>query len=287
MENKMLIVKPTFDGEIEAKIKSLGEIESNIKDVKDFAIQLNDYYKNLIFDENSMSIAKEEKAKVNKFKEQVSTYRKDIIKQWKEPIIQFETMAKDTEAILTDTYSTINTQCSKFDEEKKQKKEQELRLFFNEYCKSYEIDFIAFENIGLNITLAASEKSLKEQIVAYLDRIKSDLMVIDSQENKVEVFVEYKDCLDLNRAILAVNDRKKKQQEELKRLEEFVDQKMKLETQATAEALQKFIPNTEEIIVPKVVEETKQFEMTFTVKGTMEQLKKLKEYLKRENLING
>lgn len=143
----MLVVKPTFNGEIEVKIKSLGEIESNIQDVKDFAVKLEKYYENLIFDENSMKQAKEEKANINKFKEQVATYRKDIIKQWKEPITQFETMAKDTEAILTNTYSTINIQCNRFDEEKKQKKEQELRVFFEEYCKSYEIDFIRFENV--------------------------------------------------------------------------------------------------------------------------------------------
>jgi hypothetical protein len=147
MENKMLIVKPTFDGEIEAKIKSLGEIESNIESVRKFAVDLHEYYKDLIFDEDNMSIAKNEKSKINKFKEQISTYRKEIIKQWKEPINQFETLAKETEAILTDAYSTINIQCNKFDENKKRIKEEQLRIFFNEYVRDAQIDFIRFENV--------------------------------------------------------------------------------------------------------------------------------------------
>ena len=40
--------------------KSLGEIESNIKDVKEFALKLNEYYNKVVFDDDNMKLAKEE-----------------------------------------------------------------------------------------------------------------------------------------------------------------------------------------------------------------------------------
>ena len=55
---ELTLVKPEFNGEIQAKIKSLGEIESNIKEVQNYAIELNNYYKNIIFTEETMKIAK-------------------------------------------------------------------------------------------------------------------------------------------------------------------------------------------------------------------------------------
>lgn len=307
MENN-LIVKPTFNGEIEVKIKSLGEIESNMQEVKTFAENLNEYYSKIIFDEDSLKKAKEEKANVNKFKNKISDYRKNIVKQWKEPINQFENMAKTTEQLLDKTYQTINEQCNKYDEEKKKKKENDLKDFFNEYVKSNNIDFIEFKDVGLNITISASEKSLKEQIISFISKIKQDLQVIDSQEFKTEILVEYKQNLDLNKSILLVNERKKRLQLEKEKQEKLIQERLEAEQKATAEALQNyFIPKDkivfvnkgneeenyakqvkeeeEEIIAPtNITEQEKKYTLNFKVTGTMEELKALKEYMKNNNL---
>ena len=77
-----LIKKPQFEGEIKAQIKSVGEIESNMKEVKGYVENLNNYYKNISFTEETMKEAKDEKSKVNKFKKQVSDYRKNIIAEY-------------------------------------------------------------------------------------------------------------------------------------------------------------------------------------------------------------
>ena len=125
--NELTLVKPEFNGEIQAKIKSLGEIESNIKEVQNYAVELNNYYKNIVFTEDTMKIAKDEKSKVNKFKKIVEDYRKKTVEEWKKPIAQFETLSKDTEKILADTYITINSQVSNYEDKQKQEKEKEIR----------------------------------------------------------------------------------------------------------------------------------------------------------------
>ena len=156
-DNKLMVVKPEFNGEIQARIKSLGEIESNIKDVQKYAIELNNYYKNIIFTEDTMKIAKDEKSKVNKFKKIVEDYRKKTIEEWKKPIIQFETLSKETEKILGDTYATINSQVINYEETQKQEKEQEIRDYFEEYKKSLNIDFTKFEDTKIKVGLSDSK----------------------------------------------------------------------------------------------------------------------------------
>ena len=103
-----LIKKPQFNGEIQAQIKSVGEIESNMKEVKGYVENLNNYYKNVTFTDETMKEAKDEKSKVNKFKSQVADYRKNIIAEYNKPIKAFEDTAKETEKLLTETYNTIN-----------------------------------------------------------------------------------------------------------------------------------------------------------------------------------
>ena len=130
--NELTLVKPEFNGEIHAKIKSLGEIESNIKEVQNYAVELNNYYKNIVFTEDTMKIAKDEKSKVNKFKKIVEDYRKKTVEEWKKPIAQFETLSKDTEKILADTYITINSQVSNYEDKQKQEKEIEFWKYVEE-----------------------------------------------------------------------------------------------------------------------------------------------------------
>ena len=165
-ENKLEIVKPEFNGEIQAKIKSVGEIESNMKDVKGYVEELNNYYKNVSFTEETIQQAKEEKAKVNKFKTQVAEYRKNIIAEYNKPIKVFEDTAKETEKLLSETYNTINKQVASYEDEKKRKIEQQIKEYFEEYKIANNVDFITYEQAKINITLSASLKSLKEQRAA-------------------------------------------------------------------------------------------------------------------------
>lgn len=281
MEKEMGLIKPEFNGEIQAKIKQLGEIESNIANVKTFATQLNSYYQKIVFDEDNMASAKDEKAKINKFKNEISSYRKDIIKQWKEPIDQFETMAKETEKILGETYDIINKQCDDYNNQKKEKIRQDIEEYLNELIESNGLDFLRLEDANLNITLNASQKSLKTQLKEFCDRIESDISTIESLPDKDEILVEYKkNGYNLSMAIKEIQWRHEDIERERKLQEEKKKQQEQLNQASTAA--------NEEIIAPQVINkpEEKTYKMTFTVQGTMEQLKRLKEYLRGENLIN-
>ena len=64
--------------------------------------QLSEYYNIKEFDEDTLKDAKNERAEVNKFKDKVSDFRKEITKKFNEPIEKFTNDAKETEKILKD-----------------------------------------------------------------------------------------------------------------------------------------------------------------------------------------
>lgn len=268
------IVKPEFKEEIVADITGTQKIEDNIKKVQEYAIELSEYYKGITFTEEQIKQAKDEKANINKFKDKVSTFRKEITKQWNEPLKTFTETAKTTETMLEDTYDLINNQIKVYEDKQKQEKEEEVRRYFDELCEKEGITFVKYEQSGINVTLSASMKSLKAQAKDFLDKIAQDIQLIETQENKHEIMVEYEVSLNVSEAIMKVNERierlKQKQVEE-KKIPEDKEMLEKIEQALSA---------------PKEIEEKEEvFEMTFTVKGTKTQLKELKQYLVERGLI--
>lgn len=269
------MIKPEFAGDIKAEIKGLAKIEDNIMEVKDYAIKLNDYYSNIVWTEDTLTDAKEEKANVNKFKDKVAEFRKNIIAEYKKPIEVFETTAKDTEKLLTETYDTINIQVKKYEEEKKEQIYQLCVDYFNEQAISKNIDFATFDQMNVNITLGMATKTgdltkkTKEDIEAFVERIEKDIELINAGEYVNETLVEYKQTLNASQSILDVKRRMQQIEEEKAKQEEINKQK-----EIENETIKKV---DETLSAP--TEEEKTYSVTFKVWGTIEELKRMKEYL--------
>ena len=169
------------------------------------------------------------------------------------------------------------------------KKEKEIKDYFEEYKEANNIDFITYGQARINVTLSASMKSLKEQAKQFIDKIVDDLKLIETQEHKAEILVEYKQTLNVSQAITSVTNRfkaieeEKKRQEELKqrqteKAQRIAEQNIKMQEEATKKALNNFV-------VPEVLQtpvEEKQEEiltLKFTVRGTRTKLKELKQFL--------
>lgn len=291
MEN--LIEKPTLNLEVKAEIKTLGTIEDNISEIKEKVIQLNKYYKDIIFTEETIKQAKDEKANINKFKKVVADYRKNIVAEYKKPVNAFENISKETEKLLEETYNTINLQVASYEDKQKQEKEQKIKDYFEEYKTAKNIDFVAYERANINVTLIASIKSLKEQVKAFIDKIVDDLNLIETQEHKAEILVEYKQTLNVSNAITTVTNRfkaieeEKARQEELKRkqLEEaqrIAEQNIQEQTKMTQEALNNFIVEKVKKPLEQPIVEQKQEEiliLNFKVKDTRTRLKQIQKFL--------
>lgn len=276
-----LINKPNFDLEVVASIDGVANIQSNMEGVKQQAIAIRDWYQSLVITEDMLKDIKDEKIQINKAIKTVATYRKEIVKEFKKPIEQFELLAKETEDILNEAYATCNEAVKRHDDETKAKKTEEVKAYFDEYAKSLNIDFVEYERLGINVTLTASMKSLKEAVKVCLDKIASEIDLINIQKEELipDMLVEYKKTLNVANAIKNVTDRHKAIEEEKARQEAL--KALKAEEEKTVAKVKEVI---EEVTAPVEVKEVKTYRSTFTVYGTVEQLRALKEFLEKEGI---
>lgn len=167
-------------------------------------------------------------------------------------------------------------------------KRTEVEEYFREYAQSKDIDFLNFEQLGISVTMSASVTSLKKSVSNMIDRIACDLKMIDTQENKEEILVEYKKTLNVSEAINIVKARKAAVREERRRDTERKAAEVQQET-----AIEKV---EEQLAPPEIAESSpeppnpvedasdKIITAAFTVHGTITQLRALKQYLKQEGI---
>ena len=99
----------------------------------------------------------------------------------------------------------LKTKIDLTENELKAKKEQEIKDYFEEYKTVNNIDFITYGQARINVTLSASMKSLKEQAKQFIDKIVDDLKLIETQEHKAEILVEYKQILNVSKGLFCQN----------------------------------------------------------------------------------
>lgn len=234
----------------------------------------------LVCNEETLKIVKVARADLNKEFKQFEDKRKEVKSAVMKPYEDFETVYKDC---ISDTYksadSELKAKISSVENGIKAEKEQEVKEYFDEYLASKEIDFVNYENAGINVTLSASKKSLKEQAKAYIDRICDDLNLIETQEHKAEILVEYKRTLNVSQAITTVSARIKAIEDEKKRQEEAERRKAEFENQREETKVTLTPPTTEPITAPTVEVEEPELTLRFKVTATKSKLRELKAFL--------
>lgn len=267
-------------------VKQLPQIEEHLKELSTEIDKKVENAKSLVCTEENVKAIKQVRADLNKEFKEVETQRKAVKEQILAPYMQFEEVYK---TYISEKYKSadidLKQKIDSTENELKKQKEQEIKDYFEEYKTANNIDFVTYEQTKINVTLTASKKSLKEQAKKFIDEIVDDLKLVETQDCKEEILVEYKQTLNISRAIQDVANRhklleeEKRKQEELKskQLEEAQRQaeiSIKEQEIATKEALNNFV-----IEAPKVEEQEEVLTLKFTVKGTRTKLKELKKFL--------
>lgn len=263
-------------------IKQLPQIEEHLKELSIEVEQKVENAKSLICTEENVKTIKEVRADLNKEFKEVEKQRKTVKEQVLAPYMQFEEVYKQ---YISDKYRSadndLKQKVDSVESELKAKKEQEVKDYFEEYKTANNIDFITYEQARINVTLSASMKSLKEQAKQFIDKIVDDLKLIETQEHKAEILVEYKQTLNVAQAITTVTNRFKAIEEEKKRQEQKV---VHIEMNKDHEITQKSYEQLESVF-NKPLEQPKEektegiLTLKFTVRGTRTKLRELKQFL--------
>lgn len=260
------------------EVKQLPVIENQLRSVSTVIDERVKNATSLVCTEESVKTIKEIRAELNKDYKEFENKRKLVKEQVLKPYNDFENVYKEC---ISDKFRNadiiLKGKIDNVENELKSKKEKEIKDYFEEYKEANNIDFITYEQARINITLSASMKSLKEQAKQFIDKIVDDLKLIETQEHKTEILVEYKQILNVSQAITSVTNRFKAIEEEKKKIEQEKE-------------LQKFVVDTakesdkysEQIILisPSVEEKTEEIlTLKFTVRGTRTKLRELKQFL--------
>lgn len=223
-------------------------------------------------EENKQEV-KQRRTEINNILKELDDRRKFIKNKILEPYEMFnEKYEQECKDKLVNASEVLKEKIDTIEEQQKKEKYNELFDFAMEYFVANDLQDIAkFEDIGLNITLSASIKSLKEQVISFCEKIKQDIELIKMEEYRDEILYEYKRNHNFVECKKLVLDRHKE-------IDKFVEDVQELEKQA--ETIKQNQEKIEEIVnVPEEIET-----WAFTIKATKTQVKKLKAYLDSEGI---
>lgn len=196
MENNLIIVK------------QLPVIEQQLLSVKSAIEQRTQTALAMACTEDTVKEIKKERAALNAEFKALEDRRKNVKAQVMAPYEAFEAVYKECASdIYKDADAKLKQRIDDVERTLKQEKANQVTAYFNEYRDSLGLDFVSFSDAKIAVTLGVSMKKLKEAAKDFLDRVKSDLDLIQSQEYPEEILVEYKRTLEVNGSILAVKER--------------------------------------------------------------------------------
>lgn len=295
-ENQLAIEEPkAFDNLI--IIKQLPVIEEHLKALSEEVEQKTQTAMSLICTEDTVKEIKKVRAELNKqftsLEEQRKAVRDAVIK----PYNDFQSVY---DTFIGNKFKSADVKLKgKIDEVEsglKSEKAKELLKYFNEYVQSKNIDFLQIADMKINVTLSESSKSLKSKVAEFVDKVSDDLALIETQEFKAEIFVEYKKTLNCSQAITAVASRHEAIEKQKKADEEAAIKRKEREEKEKARIAEiERIKAEHETNIPEPIEaptpittvkpvrasepKIELFTLSFKVKGTKEKLKELKEFL--------
>lgn len=218
----------------EIKLKVLPVIEHDLvkvgKMVDERLAQLN--VANLVATEETVQAMKSLRADLNKELKEYEEQRKVVKELITKPYSEMETVYKQ---MVSDKYKEatdiLKDKIGEFENLVKINKRNEVKEYFNEAVSMFDIEWLKFEMLKIDINLSTSVKKYKEDVAEAIKRIVADVELIEMQQFAVEMLVEYKKDLNISRAIKEVADRKERERKEIQaRIDAEIERREKILT---------------------------------------------------------
>lgn len=255
--------------------------------------------------EESLQAVKKKRTELRKSFEDLEQRRKMAKDQVMAPYNAFDAVYKEC---VTNVFEpgdlALKKAIDNIEDGIKAEKSKKAEAYFNEYAASLSIDFLTWDMVGISVTKSVSQKKLQEQAKACLDRVRSELDMISTQEYADEVLAEYKaNGCNVSSAVVTVKKRHEAVERERQRREAIAqDQKRRATAAAEKRAIMEAAANDydpvsecapveEPLAAPDIApiqeperindpaEKEQEYMLTFKVWGTMSRLKDLKSFL--------
>lgn len=190
---------------IKVKVGSVDFVE--YEKFKAEALQVAEMVQSMEVTEDNIKETKKVLATVNKSVKRLEDRRIAIKKELLEPYKDFEKLVKEIVSIVKDADTEVRNKVRELEEIERQDKEIELKALWALRFPAYNFDFVEFDDFmdPAFLLKSATITKTEEKMVEYLERINSDLEVIDYM-NDDRILRAYKDVLSVDKAIEIVKD---------------------------------------------------------------------------------
>lgn len=207
-----------------------GAISCNYEELKANLVASVEHYKTLVYTEEQIKAAKEDRAKLNKLKQQLKDRLKEVETEFLAPFETFRAQVTDLIKIIDEPVAVIDAQIKEVETKEKNEKRDKINELFAELKKQappwLKLDSIynpRWENKTFSI------KNVESEIADKITEINKAIETLDSLPAfGFEAVEEYKRTLDVNRAIAEgqrLADIQRRKEEEAKRAAEIEAQK--------------------------------------------------------------
>ena len=288
-------------------LKQLPIIEEHLQLVKSDVETRTRNAMQLVCTEETRKDVKSIRTELSKEFAEMENQRKRVKEAIMEPYNQFEAVYKEC---ISDPYKKADAELKKrIDEVEsglKSDKEKAIRDYFNELCKANNLPWLRFEQMGLKIGLSTSVNGTKTALTSTVLRISNEVLELSRYENAAELMVEYKKSLNMALALSTIRARQEQielqkqyeaqrraaleqQREAEEKVQKAVSEAQETQQDAAEPPIEEVTAPTEETPTeaPVAVQEQAQptiYEVKFAVRGTIEQLKKLKQFIMQEGM---
>lgn len=233
------------------KITPISKFSVKVLNFEDIKLELNNILSTIDLED-----FESEKARLNKLKKSIEDKRKEIKKEIMSIYdTDFEPQVKEIVSLIDNTIDILNKRV----EAKKEAYEREKRIVVEEIWQELDFKLIDLDKIfnskWLNKTY--SERQVQDDMISLITKIKEDLIVLDSLEDKDILKARYLTNLNLADTISVYN----------------------AEKQAKSRLYQ--TNDTKEVELPTSIEKRS---ITLKITGSKEQLQKLNKFLE-DNFI--
>lgn len=252
----------------------------------------------LVVSEDNYKEVKKIRAELNKeakqYAEDFKTIKESVLATWNECENTYKSMIRDKYA---EGDGILKAKVGEIEDGIKNEKREKVVEFFEKHRASRKLDFVTFDDMNLRIGMSNSLTSLKREVTEKLDEILKGYE--GAMEVSPDVVAEFKlNGYDFARAFTTVKDReerKRKAEEERKAMLEARAERERKEAEARAAIQETEVIEHDEVEEeqavesverdhPHVEEEHEQiYTVTFTVRGTRDELTDLSNFLKELN----
>ena len=281
MEEKLMETGPSTEQLI--VVKQLPVIEERLREKAEEIQERTRFACSMVCTQDTLVAVKKIRADLNKEFTQYEEARKNVKRQVMAPYDRFEATYKECITVpYSDADKKLKAMVESVEYHLRDEKEKELRRYYREHLEAAGLDPAewAFERTGIRIILSRSEKSYRSEIKKWVEGRAEDIASIRTMPDADEIMVEYKRCLNLSQAVVAVSNRRAAKEAERAAREQaeaafearMVQQEVEEEHAGAAP-----VPSAEPI--PATVEGEEVLRLTFAVYGTRNKLRELKRFL--------